>query len=118
MNLTDLATYIFLLCNFLVLLPVTLVGWDVYVARKYNSNNSDKDASVLAYVILQITTAVLIFHVAQFISVLLGKLGYNIQARIPIILLIDGSLIFLTMVYIYAYFRIRRIRNRIERELK
>ena len=117
MNLVDFSTLVFLLCSFLVLIPVALVGWDVYLARRYNTTNTDADASILAHMIFLITIAVLFFHVAQFASVLLGKLGYSMQARVPVIFLIDGSLVILTLTYFYAYFRIRGIRNKIERNL-
>ncbi len=109
MTLVEISTSIFLICNFLVLFPVSLVGWDMYWALKVNHN--DIYARILAYSILLITIAVLLFHLALFISVGLGALGYNMEARVPIIFLIDGSLILLTWVYIYAYFRIKKIRD-------
>lgn len=112
MNLVDLSTLIFLVCSFLVLIPVSLVGWDMYLARRGDGHNPD--VSLLAYMILLITVGVLIFHVAQFASVLLGRLGYSMQARVPVILMIDGSLVLLTAIYFYAYVKIRGIRNRLK----
>ena len=50
----------------------------------------------------------------EALRVLLGKLGYNQEARVPIILLIDGSLVLLTVIYYYAYLRIRDIHNRLK----
>ncbi len=115
MNLVEISTSIFLVCSFLVLIPVALVGWDMYWAVK--ADGADIYAQVLAYNIFLITVVVLIFHIAQFASVSLGALGYSMQTRVPIIFLIDGSLILLMAVYFYVYFRIRTIRNRIERNL-
>lgn len=112
MTLVDLSTLVFLICSFLVLIPVGLVGWDMYKARK--GDGHDQDTSLLAYMILLITIGVLVFHVAQFVSVLLGKLGYSVQARVPVIFMIDGSLLLLTGIYFYAYLQIRAIRNRLK----
>lgn len=103
-------TFIFLACSFLVLLPVVLLGWDMFKARK--GNGSSEDVKTLARMILYITGANLLFHASQFATVLLGALGVGMQARIPIIIMIDGSLVLLAIVYIYAYFQVRAIRKR------
>lgn len=112
MNLVSISVTIFLVCSFLVNIPVAMVGWDMYLARK--GDGHDHDTSLLAYMILLITTGVLLFHVAQFMSVLLGTLGYSMETRVPVIFLIDGSLVILTAIYFYAYFQIRAIRNRLK----
>ncbi len=107
--MTTFFTIIFLICTFIVLIPVALVGWDMYRA---NITANDITA-LMARTLLYITLANLVFHGSQFISVLLGFIGVGMAARIPVIILIDGSLILLMGTYIYAYFRIRAIRAKI-----
>lgn len=104
----EIFTYIFLGCSFIVLVPVAMVGWDMYRSRGIDGS----DTAQLATTILYITISNLIFHAAQFTTVFLGALGLSMEARIPIIILVDGSLVLLTATYIYAFFKIREIRSR------
>ncbi len=102
-------TLVFLVCSFTVLIPVGLVGWDMYRARGIDGS----DTSALAKILMYVTGANLLFHGSQFITVLLGMLGVSMEARAPIIILIDGSLVLLTATYIYAYYSIRAIRKHV-----
>ncbi len=102
-------TLLFLICSFVVLIPVTLVAWDMFMSRGVDGS----DTAEMARILLCVSVANLLFHASQFTTVLLGALGISMEARVPIILLIDGSLVVLTLTYIYAYFSIRAIRKHI-----
>lgn len=102
-------TYVFLGCSLAVLFPVSWLVWDVYKARGIN----DSDASSLAWLIFYIGVASLIFHSAQFTTVLLGFLGVGPASRTLITILIDGSLILLTAAFYYAYYKIKQLRKKI-----
>lgn len=114
MNLVEISTTIFLIFSATVLFPVGIVGWIMFQARNGDGQPKHDDAAILAATLFYVTLANLLFHASQFSSVALGALGYSMQTRVPIIFLIDGSLVILNSVYIYAYFRIKALRNSIK----
>lgn len=103
-------TILFLGGMVLASIPTGILAW--YLRRSWKPATNDADT--LSHAIFWVSLAHTFLYLAQLTSVALSVVGLSYQARTPVIFLIDGSLLVVTVASWYAFFKVRDIYGHIK----
>lgn len=105
--MTDFATWLFLVGMIVAAIPHIAIFW--FLWKSWHPDN--KDTATLGRTLYWLTLAQIIFYFAQFATVMLGVIGLGENARIPAIILVDGSLILIAIANWYTLYKVMEIQK-------